>query len=236
MKKTKNIMFAAALCIWAYLQVKISAGGDIINIYNGVGFNGRIVLYVRSFFLFSCYCLYAYNEFETYISRYGVLLITREKSRNKLLMRLTGKLIRLTATVEAVKIFCFVVFALIIRGSITVNNPLEFILMAVLNILSYLIILFIQMSIEIFLSGNVAVCVSMAYFLTSLCVSDYIYKISFLSKRINLLFVPNITMKLRLDEMKVTGSIYYIIAGTLMFCFSCMYILVYRIFRKRDLL
>ncbi len=236
MKKTKNIMFAAALCIWAYLQVKISAGGDIINIYNGVGFNGRIVLYVRSFFLFSCYCLYAYNEFETYISRYGVLLITREKSRNKLLMRLTGKLIWLFVKIEAIKILCFVVFMIIIRGSITVKNPLELFILAVLNSLSYLLMLFIQMSIEIFLSGNVAVCVSMAYFLTSLCVSDYIYKISFLSKTINLFFVPNITMKPRLDEMNVTGSIFYIIVGALLLCFLCMYILVYRIFRKRDLL
>ena len=65
MKNIKNIIFIAALCIAAYLQIQVSRDTDLINMYNGVIFNGNITFYIRCFFLFACYSLYTFYEFET---------------------------------------------------------------------------------------------------------------------------------------------------------------------------
>lgn len=236
MKNIKNIIFIVALCIVAYLQIQVSQDTDLISMYNGVIFNGNITFYIRCFFLFACYSLYIYNEFETYMKEYGVLLVTREKSRNRLLMRLTERLLRLIVQIESIKILCYVVFMIIIKGKITANNPFQLIKIVILNILVIFLIMFVQMIVELYFSGNIAVCISLAYFLFSLDISDYIERSNSFSPQINLLMIPNLMMKVRLDMLIKDTGMYFVVMGVLILIVISIYLLTKRQFLNKDII
>ncbi len=236
MKNIKNIIFIAALCIAAYLQIQVSRDTDLINMYNGVIFNGNITFYIRCFFLFACYSLYTYNEFETYMKEYGVLLVTREKSRNRLLMRLTERLLRLIIQIECIKILCYVVLMIIIKGRITANNPFELIKIVILNILVIFLIMFVQMIVELYFSGNIAVCISLAYFLFSLDISDFIERSNLVPSKMNLLMIPNLMMKVRLDMLIKDTGMHFVVIGILMLIVIILYLLIKRQFLKKDII
>lgn len=235
MKNIKNIIFVIALSIFAYLQVQISQDADLINIYGGVIFNASAVFYVRWFFLFACYSLYIYGEFETYVKEYGILLVTREKSRNRLLMRLTQRLLRLIVQIELIKILCYVVIMIIIKGKITANNPFELIKMVILNILVIFSIMFVQMIVELYFSGNIAVCVSLTYFLFSLEISDFIEKSNFFPKEINLSMFPNLMMKVRLDKLIRNTDMYFAVMVGIILVIASIYLTTKRLFQKKDI-
>lgn len=234
MKRIKKLVFVVALSIFAYLQIQVGSDTDLINLYNGVVFNGNITLYIRWFFLFACYVLYIYNEFEIYLKEYGILLVTREKSRNLLLIRLIKRLLVFIVQVESMKILCYMVLMIILNGKITLNNPLELIIILFFNILVIFLILFIQMIVELYLSGNVAVCISLTYFLISLGISDYIEKSS-LPYQINLLMVPNLMMKFRLDMLIKSNEQCFIVMGILMTIMMSIFLLIKRQFLKKDI-
>lgn len=237
MKKYKNIIFIVALCIFAYLQTGLSRDSDLINLYNGLEFNSKIAFYARWFFLFACYCLYTYNEFETYIKQYGIILVTREKSRNRLMMHLTERLLRLILQIEGIKILCYMVFTIITWRNLTVCNPMELIKMIIINILVYFLILFLQMVVEIYFSGNIAVCMSLAYFLMGLGISDIIIKKSslFLHK-LNLIIIPNLLMKVRLDIMIKNKQMHFAVIVILIFVIISTYLFFMRQIKKKDLM
>lgn len=235
MKRYKNIIFLVALCIFAYLQINLSRDSDLINLYYGTVFNGIPAIYVRWFLLFACYCLYTYNEFETYIKQYGIILVTREQSRNRLMLRLTARLLRLILQIEVMKIICYMVFTLIIRRKLTVSNPAELIKMIVINILVFLLILFLQMIIEIYFSGNTAVCISLAYFILGLGISDFVERSTLVSRKLNLIFLPNLVMKIRLDELIKDRQMHIAVIGILIVLIISTYLFFTHQFRKKDL-
>lgn len=235
MKRIKKLIFIVALSIAAYLQIQVSKDTDLINLYNGVVFNGNITFYIRAFFLFACYSLYVYNEFETYIKEYGIILVTREKSRSRLLARLTERLLIFLVEIGSMKILCYMVLMIMINGKITVNNPLELVKMMFLYVLVVFLMMFIQMIAELYLSGNIAVCIPLTCFLIDLGISDYIER-SNLPSEINLFMFPNLMMKNRLDVLINNKNHYFILIGGLMMIMMSLFLVIKRKFQKKDIL
>ena len=236
MKKYKDIIFLLAFCIISYMQVKVSFDSDLINIYDGVVFKANISYYMNWFFIFACYSLYMYEEFYTYIREYGVLLVTREKSRDKLLLRLLLRLAGRIMKLECIRIITFICFDFILKGNVSMKNAFDFIKMLVLTVLVFTIILFVQMMIEVYYSANTAVIISMAYFLVSMSVSDIIAKSEVIPSKINVIFLPNLLMKVRIDTIIKNPGMHFVLIGFLVLILMVMMVIIKQKFRKKDII
>lgn len=236
MKKYKDIIFLLAFCIISYMQVKVSFDSDLINIYDGVVFNANISYYMNWFFIFACYSLYMYEEFYTYIREYGVLLVTREKSRDKLLLRLLLRLAGRIMKLECIRIITFICFDFILKGNVSMKNAFDFIKMLVLTVLVFTIILFVQMMIEVYYSANTAVIISMAYFLVSMSVSDIIAKSEVIPSKINVIFLPNLLMKVRIDTITKNPGMHFVLIGFQVLILMVMMVIIKQKFRKKDII
>lgn len=236
MKKNKNILYILALCLFSYLQVKTSEGTDIINLYSGVIFNPKFVYYINCFFLYACYCLYIYNEFEPYVTGYGICLITREKSRKQFAMHLVKRLLGFFVSFETMKILCYLLVTQIVKGQITLSNPLELIQMIILNMLCYVIILFFQMIMELYFSGNFAMWISLIYFSICIGISDFIHTADFLTDKLNLLFIPNLMFKNRLNVLLQNDNHVYFLIMLLICIAVCIYIVFTKMLKRKDIL
>lgn len=236
MKLAKNIIFVIMLCLFSYLYIPLNYDTEFINLYNGINFNSRIYYYLVQFFLFSCYSLFIYNEFETYIYQYGLHVVLREQSRNKMIFRLTIKLLFFILWLEFIKIISYICCMLIMRGKITLSHPFEVLKIFFLHLFVYLLILFIQMMLEIFISGKLALCVILSYFLLSISLSDIIYESDFMAKTLNLILLPNLSMKLRLDDLISDEYLYFIVFAFLILIMFVTYRLSQYFFSRKDIL
>lgn len=236
MKKNKIVIYVVAMCVWAYLQIQGSWGNDLLHAYDGVVFNSTIAYYVKCFFLFACYSLYTYNEFETHMNQYGIILVTREASRDKLLLHLAQRLLKFILQIEVLRVVCYGLMLLLMKQSITVSSPIDFVRSIFLNILVCFLILFIQMIVEIWYSGNIAVVISLTSFLIGLGISDIIERSEVIPSTVNLLFVQNLTMRIRVESMvENDGIMIAVIIGLLMGIVG-MYFITQLCFRKKDIL
>lgn len=235
MKKSKIIIYIVAICMWAYLQIRSDWGNDLLYLYDGVVFNSTIAYYVQCFFLFACYSLYTYNEFETYINQYGMILVTREASRDKLLLHLTQRLLKFVLQIEIMKVVCYGIILLFMEKSIVISSPFIFIRSIIINILVYVLILFVQMVIEIWYSGNIAVVVSLAYFLAGLGISDIIQRSETIPSNINLIFVQNLSMRIRFESMITNAGTVFAVIGVLVIVIVSIYFITRFYFRKKDI-
>lgn len=236
MKKVKYVIYILALCFYSYIFLPMTKGTDLIHLYQGVRFNSNISAYVMQFFLFLCYSLFIYNEFETYIEEYGILIMTRVQSRNKLINQLTKKMFGLVIQIELIKIVCYTIISIFRNGTITVNSPNELLRIVVLEVLVYTIILFVQMILEIYYSGKIALCINLTYFIACINLGDMLYGITNNVKWLNFFILPNLMMKCRLDLLVDKKETYYWIFIVLGITVLSIYFIVRRIFSKKDII
>lgn len=236
MKKSKFLIYVIAMCIWAYTQIRVGGGNDLIQIYDGVIFNSSIVHYVRWFYLLACYSLYIYNEFEAYIHQYGVILITRETSREKFFRHLVKRLIKLVLQIEGIKLGCCTAIMVIMKRGITISSPLEFFNSIFLNLVICFLFLFIQMIVEIWCSGNISVVITLVNFLIGFGISDFIDRSQFVSDKMNLLLIQNLTMRIRVVKLVENKYMTFIIIGGLMVSIGIIYTVAKMRFKEKDIL
>ena len=236
MKKSKLVIYIIAMCIWAYLQISAGSSNDLIHIYDGVVFDSTIVHYVRCFFLFACYSLYTHNEFETYINQYGTILVIRENSREKFFLHFGRRLLRLVLQIEAIRIGCYTALMIVMKQGVTINSPLLLFTSVFLNIFIYFFLLFIQMLVEIWCSGKIAVVITLVNFLIGLGISDIIDRSQFISNKINILLIQNLTMRIRVECLIENEYMILIIVGGLLLCLGVIYAVAKMCFKEKDIL
>lgn len=235
MRRSKYIIFTIAMCLYSLLYMNYTEGVFLINLYNGFPFGCNEIRYIIQFILFLSYSVFVYNEFETYIDQYGVLLVVRYQSRNRMVLQLFFRLSTYICILECIKLFCFVILSIILRGSIIINDPIVLYKTITLEILVYIIVFFVQVILEIFYSGKIALFIVLSYYLCCLGVSNSLFLNTIEVKKINLILLPNLTMRYRLDEL--TGGKHYIILLVGVFAvISFLFLLFRKLFSRKDIL
>ena len=236
MRRIKYLIFFFAILLQVYLQVEIMPDTEFINIYYGACFNADTYTYIRFFFLFAIYSFYICGEFSTYLKKYGALLVTRENKRNKLFMRLTKRMISLSVQIELMKLFCYVVLLIFIRGRVTIGNPLEVVNAVILNIIAFLFVLFMQMLLELYISENVSIVISITFFIICLRIGDYIKNSKIIPDEAILLLIPNLMMKSRTDILVNTQQSSIGIISMIIILFAIVYFIFEQKFKKFDII
>lgn len=222
------------IALYSYLTAKMSTDLDVINLYNGVDFESKLIFILINFLMLACYCLYIYNEFETYIYEYGIYIVVREHSRKKILGRLIVKLLLYIFLIEFIKIFIYICFMLILRGGITISSPLETLKMVSIYLGIYILMLLIQMMLELYFTGKVALIAVLGYYLFNIGLGSMIYRTKSL---INICLVPNLAMKFRLDILMKDYNLSYLNILTFLISLIFITLLVSRhLFVKKDIL
>lgn len=222
------------IALYSYLTAKMSTDLDVINLYNGVGFESKLIFILINFLMLACYCLYIYNEFETYIYEYGVYIVVREHSRKKILSRLIVKLLSYILFIESIKILSYIFFMLILRGGITISSPLETLKVVTIHLGVYILILLIQMMLELYFTGKVALIAVLSYYLFNVGLGSMLYKTK---SFINICLLPNLAMKFRIDILMKDYSLSYL--NILIFLISLIFItgvIFQHLFVKKDIL
>ena len=234
MKFKKYIILIIFIFIYAYLTVDVSESTDIINLYKGALFQTRINFILYEVIITICYCLFIHNEFESYVHEYGIYVITREKSRSKLLWRLIYKLLSFILIIESLKVISFSIIMILKKGKITVNNPIEVLKMISLTLMVYIIILFIQMMIELYLEGRTAIAIVLTYYIVNLGLGTVLYNFE---SKLNVLILPNYIMKYRLDVLIKEYNLNYTnILMILGLIIIIMVITAHKMFLKKDII
>lgn len=236
MKKVKCIIFIIVSCVFAVWLSRVSEDSDLINIYYGTIFNSKIFYYMYLFMIFAGYSLFIYGEFKPYVYGYGIIIVTREKSRKKLLKRMAGRLLGNIVILELIKIISITITTLLIKKEIMISEPMVFAKMAVINIYVLFSILLFQMMIEIYFTSELALLISLSYYLVGIVASDFIYRSSLISKKISCIFIQNLSMKARLDSLVDGYMELFIIFGLLLCLIMLVYLFFKGKFQKKDLI
>lgn len=236
MRSLKKIIFVCGLLLFSYFHLKITKDNDLAELYSGLVFHNSPVFYVPYLLLFACYSLYTYREYSTFLGKYGVILIFREKSRSKLYHHMIKILMKALLFIEIVKIGCYLFLQLILKGEVYCREPLEFLKMIVFHLLIYGFVLLLQMNIELFSSGDIAVFVSMAVYVISLGMSNLIGTETFLEKVLQSVNIFNLTMQIRLNTLIDSFASQTIIMVALSGIIFLVFQLGKAMFLKKDLL
>lgn len=138
--------------------------------------------------------------------------------------------------IEIVKIGCYLFLQLILKGEVYCREPLEFLKMIVFHLLIYGFVLLLQMNIELFSSGDIAVFVSMAVYVISLGMSNLIGTETFLEKVLQSVNIFNLTMQIRLNTLIDSFASQAIIMVALSGIIFLVFQLGKAMFLKKDLL
>lgn len=238
-KLAKKLVFAAMIFLADFMLVESGADSDLIAIYDGVRYGDILYYYMLQFFVFSCYSVYIQGEFENLVSNSGIYIMIRGE-RKKLFSMLNARLIKILLNISFLHLAGYVAMELLLTHRVHTGDGKAFLHALLVNFLVYYLLLFVQMILELWFTGRIALCVIMFFYLFSLFVGDLLlgmgrFSRGIVSVSLQFIFFPNIAMRLRWKELleiqPMNGQEFIILAGMIVVAVICGY----KLFQKKDI-
>lgn len=195
----KGICFGM-LWLADYMMAQLYRDGNMETIFNGVAYGSRVYFYVLPFFVFACFSLYMHGEFEEYVCGMGVYRLIRE-GRSRLFVRLAARLFLQLLAIGAIHISGYGCMCYAMIGKIYFGDWRLFVRFLIVNAFVYYFVFFVQMMLELWMSGRIAMYITMVYYLVSLFVGDMLYIADNSLPHLQLFFLPNIAMRVRWEKI-----------------------------------
>lgn len=199
-KVLKNIIFIGLVLLADFMLARLHMDGDMLLFYDGVAYGASMYFYMLQFFVFACYSLYMHSEFENYVYGAGVYRLVRE-GRKKLFWRLNARLAGLLIGLSFVQLAGYGMMNLFLASKLYLIDWGSFLHIFLVNLLAYYFVFFLQMMLELWFSGRIAMYLVMLYYLFSLFAGDNLHLLGNHFSLLQFLFLPNITMRLRWEKM-----------------------------------
>lgn len=196
----KRLIFAGMLWIADLMIVRLYRDGNLLSVFDGIDYGGRLYFYMLHFFVFACYSMYIHGEFEGFVNGAGIYKIVRE-GRNWLFARMSARLACMLFVLGAVHLTGYGAMNLFLSGRAYLTDLKLFIHMLFVNIFVYYFVFFIQMVMELWFSGRIAMYIVMLYYLVGLFIGDSMYLAGNHFPLLQFLFLPNIAMRLRWEKL-----------------------------------
>lgn len=236
MKTLKMIIFGLAMMVYSYVSVSLYHTPDAKEIYSGIPYGGILYVYMIHLLFLGCYMFYVYTDIEEYLYQYGVYMVTREQSRKKLFLRLTKKIFWKALQLECMLWAGYFIITMLEYGKVQIPDFHVFLTRIILHFLCVYTLLFVQMLLEIFLSGKIALISILSGYLSLVCLSDLLHKCEIKVKYIELLLFPNLLMQSRLYKILPQNQMDCFVILFVLFCDIILYWIGRKLFFKKDII
>ncbi len=199
-KVLKNVIFIGLILLADFMLAQLHVDGDMLPFYDGVAYGASMYFYMLQFFVFACYSLYMHSEFENFLYGAGVYRLVRE-GRKKLFWRLNARLVALFIGISFAQLAGYGMIKLLLAKQLYLIDRISFLHICIVNLLAYYFVFFLQMILELWFSGRIAMYLVMLYYLFSLFAGDNLHLLGNRLSSLQFLFLPNITMRLRWEKM-----------------------------------
>jgi hypothetical protein len=233
-KKTLGIL--AAIIAYAVLMLLLASKPSTHELYAGMNININIIFLLLALLHFTIYSFIFFESTKKYIREYGILVLTRHRSRFRLWVRFYIRMLQVTVILETLIVICYILFSMIFARTFVFGNVADSLSYYLSTILFFMLLLSLQLVIEIFYSSSTGVLVSQGIFIVTVIISGIILN-RYPNSLINHLFLNNYAMSLRSEELDISIRMKYFISLAEFFVYyTFIFVAGWKKFRRNDLL
>lgn len=227
----RKICCFAAMMFYVFYVLTCYKPFEYRNLFAGVEYNGYILFYAATLFLFGIVVFYGFGDVEKYVTGYGILELTRTKKRSSVIKKTV-----ISEVIKSVEISIVIMTIYTIGLIIIEKNPLKSDIpvimtdMGIFALVSFSIMLW-QALFEIIWDSRSAIIISLGIVMIHLFAGDMIF-INEGNKYLNLLFNANSAIVFRREMLGI--DIWIVIFALITSCIVQI-ILICFVFYKKDI-
>jgi hypothetical protein len=193
---TKFFLIFIMSAVFSWQLLNIWESHDYLALYKGLPLYLDYIKIPVYYFWFACISFYFVGVIEDYLSGYGVLLIVRNYSLPKLVLRLFSKVFIELNAIVSFQFVIYIFISVITKKSILEFSMIEFIKSYIIYILTIYLLILIQLLLEMYVKAQVAMLITNVYAVSSILIGSMLFEIEkgyiFLY-----LLIPNFAMAAR---------------------------------------
>lgn len=228
----KKILCLIGTLFYVYYVLKNYLPFDYYNVFFGVRYNGYILFYAATLYLFGIVILYGFGNTQSYVNGYGILHLLRSKKRSDIIKRVVqNQMINLAQIIISMSIL-FIAAALFHGEKTSSFSIKEFAIYAFLFYLVSLSLVLWQALFEIMFDSRIAILIVMSIIGLHLYIGDFLY-LHKGNSYLYLLVYSNLALVARSQSLTLSKGMISIIVGII--CIIQV-VLMNIAFKKKDIL
>lgn len=230
--KKKKLLCLMSILFYSYYVMKNYLPFEYCNVFFGVSYNGYILFYAATLYLFGIVILYSFGDTQAYINGYGILHLLRSTKRSEIIKRIIkSQIVNLLQIIISISIF-FILFALFCGKKFSTFHFSTFILYAfVFFLVSFSLVLW-QSLFEIVFDSRIAILIVMSIIGVHLYVGDFL-ALHKGNPYLYLFVYSNLALVGRSQNLTLSKGVIIITVGII--CIIQI-VLLNEVFKKKDIL